>query len=109
MAYLYLATAIIFEVLATTALKYSDEFSKLIPSLVVIVGYTIAFYFLTLVLRVIPIGITYAIWSGLGIVLVAVVGVFLFKEVPDTPAMIGMLVIILGVLIIHFFSKSFVH
>ncbi len=109
MAYLYLATAIIFEVLATTALKYSNEFSKLIPSLVVIVGYAIAFYFLTLVLRVIPIGITYAIWSGLGIVLVAAVGTVLFKEVPDTPAMIGMLVIILGVLIIHFFSKSFVH
>ena len=79
MTYLYLALAIIAEVAATSALKASEEFSRLIPSLIVVVGYGVAFYLMTLVLRVIPVGITYAIWSGLGIVLVAVAGFCLYK------------------------------
>ncbi len=106
MAYLYLAIAIIAEVTATSALKASAEFTKLIPSIIVVVGYGLAFYFLTLVLRTIPIGITYAVWSGLGIVLVTVSGAILYKQIPDSPAIIGMGLIVLGVVVIHLFSKT---
>jgi len=109
MAYLYLAIAIIAEVAATSALKASSEFTRLLPSLIVVIGYGVAFYFMTLVLRTIPIGITYAVWSGVGIVLVAVVGVFLYKQVPDIPAIIGMGLIISGVVVIHVFSKTVSH
>ena len=109
MAYLYLAIAIIAEVTATSALKASDEFTKIIPVLIIIVGYGIAFYFMTLVLRTIPIGITYAVWSGLGIVLVAIVGAVLYKQIPDTPAIIGMGLIITGVAVINIFSKTVSH
>ena len=109
MAYLYLAFAIVSEVIGTSALKASNEFTKLIPSLIVLVGYSLAFYFMTLTLRTIPLGITYAIWSGAGIVLVAVVGVIIYKETPDLPAIIGMSFIILGIMIMHFFSKTVGH
>jgi len=108
-AYLYLAIAIFSEVLATSALKSSEEFTKLIPSIIVIIGYTLAFYFMTLTLRTIPLGITYAIWSGVGIVLVAIVGIFFYKQVPDTPAIIGMGLIIAGVSVIHLFSNTIEH
>jgi small multidrug resistance pump len=106
MTYIYLAIAIVAEVAATSSLKASEEFTRLIPSVIVIVGYGVAFYFLTLSLRAIPVGITYAIWSGLGIVLVTLVGMFLYKQVPDTPALIGMGLIIAGVVVIHVFSKT---
>jgi len=109
MAYLYLAIAIIAEVVATSALKASVEFTKLFPSLIVVVGYGIAFYFMTLVLRTLPIGITYAVWSGFGIVLVAIVGALLYKQIPDIPAIIGMSLIISGVIVIHVFSKTVSH
>jgi small multidrug resistance pump len=106
MAYFYLALAIIAEVIATSSLKASAEFTKLVPSMIVVTGYGIAFYLLTLVLRSIPIGITYAIWSGVGIILVAVVGAIFYKQLPDLPAMIGMTLIVSGVVIIHVFSKT---
>ncbi len=109
MTYLYLFIAIIAEVAATSALKASEEFTKLYPSLIVVVGYGVAFYFMTLVLRVIPIGITYAVWSGLGIVLVTIVGFFLYKQIPDIPAIIGMGLIVSGVVVINLFSKSMSH
>ncbi|MCP4009159.1 MAG: multidrug efflux SMR transporter [Proteobacteria bacterium] len=109
MPYLYLTIAIVTEVVATSALKASAEFTKLFPSLIVIVGYGISFYFMTLVLRTIPIGITYAVWSGVGIVLVAVVGALLYRQVPDLPAIIGMGLIIIGVVVIHVFSKTISH
>ena len=109
MAYLYLAIAIIAEVAATTALKASREFTKLIPSLIVVLGYGIAFYFMTLVLRTIPVGITYAVWSGLGIVLVTIAGAFLYKQIPDIPAVIGICFIIVGIAIIHFYSQTVRH
>ena len=109
MAYLYLAFAIVSEVIGTSALKASNEFTKLIPSLIVLVGYSLAFYFMTLTLRTIPLGVTYAIWSGAGIVLVAVVGVVVYKETPDLPSMIGMGFIIMGIMIMHFFSKTVGH
>ncbi|MDX1335268.1 MAG: multidrug efflux SMR transporter [Gammaproteobacteria bacterium] len=109
MTYFYLALAIVAEVAATSALKASEEFTRLVPSLIVIIGYGLAFYLMTLVLRVIPVGVTYAIWSGLGIVLVTVVGIFLYKQMPDIPALIGMALIVSGVVVIHLFSKTVSH
>ena len=109
MTYVYLALAIIAEVAATSALKASEEFSRLIPSLIVVVGYSVAFYFMTLVLRVMPVGVTYAIWSELGIVLVTVAGFFLYRQTPDIPAMLGMGLIISGVVVIRVFSRTYSH
>jgi small multidrug resistance pump len=109
MAYIYLAIAIIAEVASTSALKASDEFTKLIPSLIVIVGYGASFYLLTLVLRTIPVAITYAVWSGAGIVLVAIIGVILYKQIPDIPAVIGMGLIVAGISIINVYSKAITH
>ncbi len=109
MSYLYLMIAIVAEVTATSALKASEEFSKIVPSIIVVVGFLTALYFMTLTLRTIPVGITYAVWSGLGIVLVTLVAFLMYKEVPDVPAIIGMGFIILGVLIINVFSKTISH
>ncbi len=109
MAYFYLAIAIIAEVAATSALKASAEFTRLVPSLIVIVGYGIAFYCMTLVLRSIPVGVTYAIWAGLGIVLVTIVGAILYKEIPDLPAVIGIGLIIAGVVVINVYSNTIGH
>ncbi len=109
MAYMYLALAIVAEVAATSALKASAEFTRWVPSLIVVAGYGIAFYCLTLVLRTIPLGITYAIWSGVGIVLVAAVGALLYRQMPDWPAIIGMSLIVAGVLVIHLFSSTVSH
>ena len=109
MAYFYLAIAIIAEVAATSALKASAEFTRLVPSLIVIVGYGIAFYCMTLVLRSIPVGITYAVWAGLGIVLVTIVGAILYKEIPDLPAVIGIGLIVAGVMVINVYSKTVGH
>ena len=106
MTYLYLFMAILAEVIATSALKSAEGFTKLAPSLVVVVGYGAAFYLLSLVLRHMTVGVTYAIWSGVGIVLVALVGVVVFREIPDTPAIIGMGLIIAGVTVIHSFSNT---
>jgi small multidrug resistance pump len=109
MGYQYLAIAIVAEVVGTSALKASREFTNLMPSLVVVAGYGVAFYFMTLALRSIPVGITYAVWSGVGIVLITIVGMFLYREVPDVPAIIGMGLIISGVVVIHVFSKTIGH
>jgi small multidrug resistance pump len=94
------------EVIATNALKASEGFQKIIPSIIVIIGYGAAFYLLSLVLRVIPVGVAYAIWAGMGIVLVAIVAAFMHKQIPDTPAVLGMLLIIAGVIVINIFSKT---
>ncbi len=109
MAYIYLALAIIAEVIATSSLKASGEFTKVYPSLIVIIGYGSAFYLLTLVLRTVPVGITYAIWSGLGIILVSIAGIFIYKQVPDMPAVIGMALIVAGVVVINVFSNTISH
>ncbi len=109
MAYSYLAIAIIAEVIATSALKASEEFTRLVPSLVVVIGYGAAFYFLTHVLKTIPVGVTYAIWSGLGIVLVTIASVILYKQTPDLPAVLGMGLIVAGVVVINVFSKTVGH
>lgn len=109
MPYLYLAVAIVAEVVATNALKAADGFSKPLPSLVVVVGYGIAFYCLSLVLRSLPVGIAYAIWAGAGIVLTAVVAAIVFKQFPDWPAIVGMALIIAGVVVIQVFSSATLH
>tara|TARA_B100001027_G_scaffold35144_1_gene21657 strand:+ start:1381 stop:1710 length:330 start_codon:yes stop_codon:yes gene_type:complete len=106
MKWLYLIIAVIFEVIATSALKESNSFTKLIPSLFVIIGYSISFYFLSLTLKNLSIGITYAIWSGLGILLICLVGYFRYGQNLDLPAILGVLFIGIGILIIRFFSVS---
>ena len=106
MKWLYLIIAVIFEVIATSALKESNSFTKLVPSLFVIIGYSISFYFLSLTLKDLSIGITYAIWSGLGILLICLVGYFRYGQNLDFPAIIGILFIGIGILIIRFFSVS---
>ncbi|MEZ8720773.1 multidrug efflux SMR transporter [Vibrio pomeroyi] len=109
MGYLYLAIAIIAEVIGTSALKASEGFTQTLPSVVAIIGYGIAFYFLSLVLKAIPVGVAYAIWSGLGVVLVAIVGTVAFNQKLDLAAIIGMILIIAGVLVMNIFSTSVKH
>lgn len=106
MKYIYLLIAIISEVIATSSLKASNEFTKLWPSVLVVIGYASAFYFMSLTLKTIPVGITYAIWSGVGIVLVSITGFFIYKQKLDAPALLGIGLIIAGVLVINLFSKS---
>ncbi|MEO6118276.1 MAG: SMR family transporter [Methylotenera sp.] len=107
--WLAIAIAIVAEVTATTALKASNEFTRLGPSLIVVAGYGVAFYFMTISMRVLPVGIMYAIWSGLGIVLISIIGWLVYKQTLDVPAMIGMGLIIAGVVVINVFSKSVGH
>lgn len=106
MAYLYLSIAIISEVIATSALKAADGFSNPLPSVVVIIGYSLSFYLLSIVLRTIPVGVAYAIWTGVGVVLVAVVAAIFYKQMLDLPAMIGMGLIIIGVIVMNVFSNT---
>lgn len=108
-AYLYLGIAIVAEVAATTALKASEGFSRLWPSVAVVLGYAVAFYFLSLTLKSIPTGIAYAIWSGVGIVLISVLGWVVYRQTLDMPALLGMGLILAGVLVINLFSKSSAH
>ncbi len=108
-AYAYLAVAIVAEVVATTALRAADGFTQLWPSLISIVGYVVAFYFLSLTLRSMPVGIAYAIWSGVGIVLISLAGWLIYKQLLDLPALIGMGLIMAGVIVINLFSKTAVH
>ncbi len=107
--YLSLGIAIVSEVIATSALRAADGFTKLVPSVVVVIGYALAFLFLSITLKSIPVGITYAIWSGLGVVLISVVAYFLYGQTLDLPALLGMALILAGVLVLNLFSKSTVH
>ncbi len=109
MQYLYLSLAILFEVVGSSFIKASNGFSKLLPTVVVAVAYLICFYFLSLALKTIPLGTAYAIWGGLGIVLTTLVSVFVFKQTIDIPAIIGITLIVGGVFITNFFSKTAVH
>ncbi len=109
MSYLYLAVAILSEVIGTSALKASDGFTKPLPSLVTAVAFAIAFYCLSLSLRTIPVGIAYAIWSGIGIVLISLIALVLFGQKLDAPALIGMGLILAGVLVINLFSRATAH
>ncbi len=109
MNYMYLLAAIICEVIATSALKATDGFSRLWPSVIVVLGYGLAFYFLSLTLRTIPVGIAYALWSGIGIALIALAGWIIYRQPLDMPALIGMGLILAGVLVINLFSKTASH
>ncbi|HEY1050245.1 MAG TPA: SMR family transporter [Prosthecobacter sp.] len=108
-AYFTLAVAIVAEVIATSALKASDGFSRLVPSLVVVLGYGVAFYCLSLTLRSIPVGIAYAVWSGVGIVLISAVGWLVYGQKLDAAAIFGLALIIAGVLVVNVFSGSASH
>jgi small multidrug resistance pump len=104
-AYALLAVAIVAEVVATSALRASEGFSRLVPSVIVVIGYGISFYLLSLTLKSLPVGIVYAVWSGAGIVLITLVAALLFKQIPDLPAVLGMGLIVAGVVVLNVFSK----
>ncbi len=105
-SYLFLTIAIVAEVIATSALKASNGFTNLMPSILVVIGYCVAFYCLSLTLRTVPVGIAYAIWSGAGIVLVSLIGWMLYGQKLDTWALVGIGFIMAGVLIVNLLSRS---
>lgn len=107
--YLYLFAAVIAETIGTTALQASQQFTRFWPSLVVVVGYGICFYLLGMSLKVMSVGVVYAIWSGLGIVLISIIGMVVFGQKLDLPALLGLAMIIAGILVIHLFSDSSTH
>lgn len=107
--WIFLAVAIVSEVAATSALKASEGFSRLWPSLIVVVGYAAVFYFLSLTLKTIPIGVAYAIWSGVGVALIALIAWVFFGQTLDIPAIIGLLFIVAGVIVLKLFSKAVSH
>ena len=107
--WIFLIVAIVSEVIATSALKSSAGFTRLWPSMIVIAGYASAFFFLSLTLNVIPIGIAYAIWSGVGVALIALISWLYFQQPLDFAAVIGLLLIVAGVVVINLFSKSVSH
>ena len=108
-AYFFLVVAVFCETVGTTALQASQQFTRLGPTLVVIAAYALAFYFLAFSLRFMPVGIAYAIWSGLGIVFIALIGLFVFGQRLDWPAVTGLAMILGGILVIHLFSNSATH
>ncbi|KAB0643575.1 DMT family transporter [Burkholderia latens] len=107
--YAWLAIAIVAEVIGTSALRAADGFTRLWPSVLVVAGYGTAFYCLSLTLRTMPVGIIYAVWSGAGIVLITLVAMLLYRQVPDLPAVIGLGLIIAGVVVLNLFSKMQAH
>lgn len=107
--WLALLGAIGFEVMGTTLLQQSQQFTRPWPTAGLAICYGIAFYLLTLALKQMPVGLAYAIWSGLGVVLISLIGLFLFKQKLDLPAVIGLALIIGGVAVINLFSKSVTH
>ena len=107
--YLYLAIAIAAEVMATSALKASAGFTRLWPSLAVVIGYGVSFYALAIVLKTIPMGVAYSIWSGLGIVLITIVGAVWFKQIPNLATAVGMSLIIAGVVVVNLFCRTSIH
>lgn len=108
-AYLILIIAVLFEGLGTSSLQASQQFTRLWPSLGVVVGFGAAFYCLMLVLEYLPLGITYAVWSGLGICLTAFLGWFIYRQSVDLPAILGMGLIIAGIVVINLFSTTATH
>ncbi len=104
-AYFFLFLAISFEIIGTSFLKLSNQFTNLLQTVIAIASYFIAFFFLSLVLKTMPVGIAYAIWSGIGIICITLIGIFIFKQNLDLPAFIGLSLIIVGVIIINLFSN----
>lgn len=109
MIWLYLAIAIVSEVVATSALKASMGFTRLGPSILVVLGYGLAFYFLSVTIRTVNLGVAYAIWSGVGVVLISIAGWLLYDQKLDAAAIAGIALITTGTLVIHMFSRSVVH
>ena len=107
--WIHLSVAIVSEVIATSALKASDGFSRLVPSVVVVVGYAAAFYFLSLTLRTVPVGVAYAIWSGAGVALIALIGWAFLGQPLDAPAIVGLALIVAGVVVLNVFSRAMNH
>ena len=107
--WLILLVAILSETIATTALKASEGFTVLIPSVLVVVGYCLSFYFLSLTLRSIPVGIAYAVWSGVGVAFVTLFGLLVYNQKLDLPALLGILLIMTGVVVMFSFSDSMSH
>jgi small multidrug resistance pump len=107
--WIFLAVAIVSEVVGTTALKASDGFSRLWPSLVVLAAYATSFYFLSLTLKTMPVGVVYAIWSGVGIALIALVAWVFLGQTLDLPALVGMGLIVSGVVVLNVFSRTVSH
>lgn len=108
-AYAALGAAIVLEVAGTTFLQMSEQFTKLVPTVAMGACYLVAFYFLTLAIKTIPVGLAYAIWSGLGIVLISLIGYVVFRQSLDLAALIGMGLIVVGVVVVNVFSKSIVY
>lgn len=108
-AYAWLTLAIATEVMATSALKLTDGFTQWQPSVLVVIGYAVSLYALSMTLQTLPVGIAYALWAGLGVVLVALVGAIAYRQMPDAPAVVGMALIIVGVAVIHLFSRTISH
>lgn len=104
-SYLFLAIAILCEIIGTTNLKLSEQFTRFLPSVITLIAYVIAFYLLGLSMKTIPVGIAYGIWGGVGIVLVTVIGSVFFKQIPDLAAIVGIALIVSGVLVVNLFSK----
>lgn len=107
--YVALCLAIALEVIGTTALQASQQFTRILPTVIMAVSYLGAFYFLSHALRTIPVGIAYAIWSGLGIVLISIIGLVVFKQKLDLPAVLGLAMIVGGVVVVNVFSKAVTH
>jgi small multidrug resistance pump len=107
--YLILFLAIAAETIGTTALQASQQFTRFWPSVLVVVAYALSFWLLSLTLKTMPVGVVYAIWSGLGIVLIALIGLTIFGQKLDLPAILGMGLILTGILVIHLFSKTAPH
>ncbi len=105
MGYFYLLIAIVGEVIATTYLKSTNNFTEFLPTTYVVIGYGTAFYFMMLAMKTIPIAITYSIWAAIGISAITILGALKYKEIPDMLAILGLLLIVLGVIILVFFSK----
>ena len=109
MAYVYLAIAIVAEVIGTSALNASNGFTRALPTAVVVTGYVVAFYFLSLTLKTMPVAIAYAIWSGVGIALITTIGWVFFRQILDAAALLGIALIVAGVIVINLFSASAHH
>jgi len=107
--YVYLVLAVVAETIGTTALQASNQFTRMGPTLLVVVAYGVAFYFLGIALKYVPVGVAYALWSGLGIVLIALIGFAVFGQVLDLAAVIGLALIIAGIVVIQLFSTTATH
>tara|TARA_R110000787_G_scaffold111040_1_gene219917 strand:- start:563 stop:895 length:333 start_codon:yes stop_codon:yes gene_type:complete len=108
-AYLILALAVLAETIGTTALQASQQFTRLWPSVLVVLAYAVSFYLLSMTLKVMPVGVVYALWSGLGIILIAIIGFAVFGQRLDLPAVLGLVLIIAGIGVIHLFSNATPH